>query len=451
MNTAELKVFLRTPDDWESFETHLHREANSVKLLDYLLGKKELLPEPIIPDMENYKKSRQQPPVSTATVPNTQQTVQEDDPEQANPQDHRPETSQPTDEVITYGGMTEAAQRAYQFAYGIYLDQRKRHERESDMVKNLEDWIIKSTAQHFTDTCCKPTEDVRTWYKKLKESAGLKGSLARDLVKRTYEAAVKPLRKEPKDFETWITTWERAVDKAQEKGIPAVANPEDWLRDFLKALQPVRPNWVESFYMLHGDNVTEGSLSFRDVGNKLRTAVREFDSKSERTTGSFLSAVVDLPSQQSQANRQIPTAGGSFGVATATGPTGPTFAGSGDQHTKADAPGDRRQRFNKNKRAGFKRRNTDAEPFVPNVCRGCGQRGHHHSNCFYLFPERAPNGFNPRRELQAFAKVVLQDNTVLAEEVQRMRLQYRKKIKSSTSTQKENSKQNPEYASDYND
>jgi hypothetical protein len=26
----------------------------------------------------------------------------------------------------------------------------------------------------------------------------------RDLVKRTYKAAVKPLKKEPKDFETWI-------------------------------------------------------------------------------------------------------------------------------------------------------------------------------------------------------------------------------------------------------
>jgi hypothetical protein len=143
------------------------------------LEKKELLPEPIIPDMEKYKKSRQQPPVSTATVPNTQQTVQEDDPEQAIPQDHRPETSQPTDEVITYGGMTEAAQRAYQLAYGIYLDQRKRHERESDMVKKLEDWNIKSTAQHFTDTCCKPTEDVRKHGIKTQRISWLEGLLSK--------------------------------------------------------------------------------------------------------------------------------------------------------------------------------------------------------------------------------------------------------------------------------
>ena len=105
----------------------------------------------------------------------------------------------------------------------------------------------------------------------------------------------------------------------------------------------------------HPEKKTEAYLGFDfwllfDVGNKLRTAVREFDSKSERTrlaTGSFLTAVVDLPSQQSQANEQISSADGSFGVATATGPTGPTFAGSGNQHTKADAPGDRRQRFNK--------------------------------------------------------------------------------------------------------
>jgi hypothetical protein len=36
----------------------------------------------------------------------------------------------------------QAAQRAYQFAYGVYLDQRTRYEWQSDMVKKLEDWII---------------------------------------------------------------------------------------------------------------------------------------------------------------------------------------------------------------------------------------------------------------------------------------------------------------------
>ena len=63
------------------------------------------------------------------------------------------------------------------------------------------------------------------------------------------------------------------------------------------------------------------------------------------------------------------------------------------------------------------------------VCKGCGLREHYYSNCYYLCPERTPSGFNPPRELQAYAKVVLQDNTILAGEIQRMRLQYRKKSK----------------------
>jgi hypothetical protein len=168
--------------------------------------------------------------------------------------------------------------------------------------------------------------------------------------------------------------------------------------------------------MLHGDNVAKGTLSFRDVGNKLRTAVREFDVKSERTrlaTGSFLSAVVGLPSQQSQTNDE--SADGSFGVATATGPTGPTFAGGGGQHTKADAPRDRRQR------SGLK---SDAETSAPTVCKGCGLREHNYSNYFSLsksVPQVATLAGN--------YKHTLQDNTVREEQNFYLCSEYKEKSK----------------------
>jgi hypothetical protein len=32
------------------------------------------------------------------------------------------------------------------------------------------------------------------------------------------------------------------------------------------------------------------------------------------------------------------------------------------------------------------------------------QKQHNHLNCFYLFPKRVPSGFDPRSELQAYAK-----------------------------------------------
>ena len=78
--------------------------------------------------------------------------------------------------------------------------------------------------------------------------------------------------------------------------------------------------------------------------------------------------------------------------------------------------------------AGLKRRYTEIEPttFTSRICKGCGQRGHDYLNCWYLFPERTPPRFVPRKEVQAFTKCVLENDTVLAEEIQRIRLQYKK-------------------------
>jgi hypothetical protein len=38
--------------------------------------------------------------------------------------------------------------------------------------------------------------------------ARLSKSLARDLVKKKYEATIKLLKKAPKDIDTWVIAWE---------------------------------------------------------------------------------------------------------------------------------------------------------------------------------------------------------------------------------------------------
>lgn len=414
MASSDSKVILKTPDDWDSFEKHLHREAESLELLDYLFEKKELISEPIMPIMENYKKPRQ-------ASADTQQTIAGDSTSQLS-----------TEEVTTFGSLSDKAQRAYQFDYSIYQDQRKEYKHERQAVKKLRDWILSATEKYYSDTACEPNEDPRTWYKNLKQSAGLEETLVLDNVHRAYQTATKPLKKQPKDFEIWITTWERAMDKAKKKELPEVARPETWFRDFLNALAVIKPSWVESFRMLHRRNVLTGTLTYRDVANELRTSVRE-EMKPERVKagpfahGSFLTDVVSQ-TQQSQMNKEhTAIVDASFGVATAAGQKGPTFAGKGgDHHTQADAQGDERHSTKAKGRSSSKRRNTDAESTVSNVCRGCGQRGHVYTECYYLIPERAPARFIPRREVQAYVKVVLEDNTVLAEEIARIRLQERK-------------------------
>jgi hypothetical protein len=56
MAAGELKVILQSPDNWEHFDQQFQQEAYLVRLLDYILGKEELTPKPIIPNIDNYKK-----------------------------------------------------------------------------------------------------------------------------------------------------------------------------------------------------------------------------------------------------------------------------------------------------------------------------------------------------------------------------------------------------------
>jgi hypothetical protein len=302
----------------------------------------------------------------------------------------------------------------------MFQDQRKIYDREQDMIRKLREWILTAVPRNYTETCCDPVDDLRTWYKNLKQSAGLDESLARDMVQRKYQAAVKPLKRQPEDLEAWITAWEQAIESARKKELPAVARPEDWLREFLNALAPIKATWVESFRMLNRRNVIAGILTYRDVANELRTAVRdETRHKGINFEAGFHSAVVDQSSHQSQTNNSTAITEASFGVAKAAGLTGPIFDGGDDQHAQGDAPGDAHARPGGGLGRGtLKRRNTDV---IATVCKGCGLPGHLYDNCLYLFPEKAPKDFKPHRELQAYVKVILEDNLPLAEEVARRR------------------------------
>jgi hypothetical protein len=60
MATNNLKVILQTPNDWEDFEQEFLRKANTMKLLDYILGKEELMSKLLMLNLDMFKKSCQQ-------------------------------------------------------------------------------------------------------------------------------------------------------------------------------------------------------------------------------------------------------------------------------------------------------------------------------------------------------------------------------------------------------
>jgi hypothetical protein len=57
MVANDLKVILQTLNDWEDFEQEFLRKANAMKLLDYILGKEELMSKLLMPNLNMFKKS----------------------------------------------------------------------------------------------------------------------------------------------------------------------------------------------------------------------------------------------------------------------------------------------------------------------------------------------------------------------------------------------------------
>jgi hypothetical protein len=92
--------------------------------------------------------------------------------------------------------------------------------------------------------------------------ARLSKSLARDLVKKKYEAAIKPLKKAPKDMDTWVTAWEQAIEEAYERKLGIVADPEDWFDDFLQVITLVKPAWAEMYELLNWEKIITGTVTY---------------------------------------------------------------------------------------------------------------------------------------------------------------------------------------------
>jgi hypothetical protein len=211
MTDRESTVILRSPDDWEHFQDEFDRRTLNVNLLDYVLESEELMPKPNKPNIGDYKKARQATRGVTARTPtpDTQSTLGDE------------ATQGTAGESLALSSLTESAQRTYHLAYTMFQDQRKIYDQEQKALKEIREWVISAVAKDYADTCCRPREDLRTWYTNLKRLAGLDESLARSLVQSKYLAAVKPLKKLPKNLDPWITDWEKAMEQAQRKELLA--------------------------------------------------------------------------------------------------------------------------------------------------------------------------------------------------------------------------------------
>lgn len=315
--TTKSEIILRGPENWSEWNREFMSSAIAMELWDYIKeNPKALLTEPVKPEPNAYKK----PGALSATAASSSSTID----------------------------LTQEELQNFQIAWSIYTANYKAYERQRKQIQDLKSWVRCNIAQQYKSSSCAPDESLHQWYTKLKEHASMSKTRETQMVRDLYRAANEPLAKPPRNWNSWILTWEEAMSKAEEVGLSEAKDAAVWFDDFIQAIELVASSWALSYRMIKEAEIEKGTLTYRMVANDLREQTRP------RALGS-------TPSSQSMR----------------------------DASASQQTPG----------RTGKKREwNSTSEG--DEYCLACERFGHQLEDCFYIFPAKAFDGFKPRKSIQ---------------------------------------------------
>ncbi|XDG02529.1 hypothetical protein ABKA04_002144 [Annulohypoxylon sp. FPYF3050] len=267
-------------------------------------------------------------------------------------------------------GMTATQMQAYTLDFNIYKDSIREYDAEKSGIEKLKSWVHQTVSSHYLDAACKPEQNLGTWYLQLKEFVGINEAQLRIAARDEYYEAIKPLTRPPKNWNSWVLQWEKAMSKAQGKNISSVKNSAEWFDDLIKAIGSQIPDWTVSYRIMHEKDIDDNLANFRDVANSLRTKIRTLASQ-----------------------RQTRVGRGAFG---------PTYEDNDDDDDEpSNKPkggrGNKRGRGNGGNNNPNKKSKPDDNQEDTPKCGAC-QGVHKLSNCWFVFENKRPEYFNPHEK-----------------------------------------------------
>jgi hypothetical protein len=192
---SETTTCLRSPLDWHAWEREFKSYVATYDLTDKFFGEELFLARPIQPKISDYPTQVQRRSQSSATL-------------QAD--------SQAVTRAITIAELTAEGKESFKYDFIIYQEMKKDYTKEAEALRSVRDWITKTVDTDYRQTCCLSQKTIKEWFEALKEQVGMSVYATESLIMDNYHKAVKPLTRPPKDFQQWITEWEKALAKVQE-------------------------------------------------------------------------------------------------------------------------------------------------------------------------------------------------------------------------------------------
>jgi hypothetical protein len=408
---ATNKIILSNSATWEDWNERCLAQANMYRLLDYIQGKEDLLPKPTKPSMANYPQKRRPAIATRSNSQSVQEAIQEAAQEAAE-EVEASATITPTSTTIEFSDLTSDGQKSYNMAWSFYQDDQKAFEKQLDLIAKMKEWITANVSVHFQKTCCKATQSLPQWYTTLKKAAGASKRLEDANARRKYREALNLPKS--KDLTAWADRWEQAMTEAKEKKVVATTRVSEWFEDFLTAVKDVDPIWAKAYGITKDPQVDNDSLDFHTVANDLRKmASQSFPAMAKIAKGAFGPSFAGKEYQYGRCEESLEDANEDK-TKRKRGHSRPT---QGQQNNRLLSSNARMPDKEVEPVASRKRKATTSE-YTRRVCRGCG--GYHLTqNCFYLFPDKAPEGWTPRPRFQKLTEDNLKEDPTLKAEIQR--------------------------------
>lgn len=411
-NASSKKVLLQTFEDWGRWDEEFQTKATSLHLWDFIDPESDetLMEKPERPEVGDYH--RRVPPRTTdmesQTGRQTRHSGQSSQTQrQASPGDSiitLPESTDPHLRARTVSELTADDKATFMFEWRVYEQNYREYKEQEANGEKLKAWVTDTVDYGLRQSSCLPKWDLRTWYNNLRTSVGATEREQQTAARRKYQAATAPLTKFPKDFATWITTWEMATNHALVRKTGGVEDPNVWFDDLTKAIQPILASWVAIYAGIYKDKLEEKALSIGEVAKDLRkeaerrNLLQSRDKTPRVTRGAFGPTFAGEPASAPQ---QDPD----------------SEVGSTNQQGQSPSSGQKRQA-----RPAAPTRRKRAATLTDNAatCKAC-DGNHQLANCFYAFPENAPESFKGRKVIRDAFEHRLRTDKALKDEITRIK------------------------------
>jgi hypothetical protein len=217
---------LNGPADWDAFERRYilkiggERVAHLGLLKDPAEFHMKRKPEPVIPEISNYKKAE------LVTDQHNQSTFVRGNEPAAHYSDLHP---------LDLEELKNETQ--------LYRYRQDAYKAEAAGIRNTLEWLTENTNPHYTKVAAPTNTELTEFdnfvrlYLKLKEACGIDEDNLYSQARNEYFEVLSAAQSLKSAWEDWISRWERAMQEGQRRGITETSRAQSWFEDLQRALK----------------------------------------------------------------------------------------------------------------------------------------------------------------------------------------------------------------------